>query len=326
MSGIATITNAGLAAAFVSEADGYATKINITGFKIGSTHNVTPSGLETDVLGSTLHTGDLTDMTVTKVGTSTLVYKIRLDKTVGDFDIGNIGLFTDTGVLFALLVYPRTRPKEQESLPDTAGNIIEIQLAVIYTNLAEAVDLSLTTNAESDLPTVTLFTDLPTPSTAAHSVYLVTNNSLVGGPSLAFTDGSAWYYSRLYATTLNAADVVSTPAGTLSATNVQAALNELDSDIQLKAPLVSPAFTGAPTAPTASVGTSTTQLATTEFVIAQIAAALAATGIMLSGNGVPTSGTGSNGQFYARLDTPGGIYGPKASGAWPSSPIPGTSL
>lgn len=38
------------------------------------------------------------------------------------------------------------------------------------------------------------------------------------------------------------------------------------SDLALKAPLASPAFTGTPTAPTATGGTNTTQLATTAFV------------------------------------------------------------
>ena len=40
----------------------------------------------------------------------------------------------------------------------------------------------------------------------------------------------------------------------------------------LKAPLASPALTGVPTAPTATVGTNTTQLATTAFTVAQISA------------------------------------------------------
>ena len=40
----------------------------------------------------------------------------------------------------------------------------------------------------------------------------------------------------------------------------------------LFAPLASPAFTGVPTAPTASVGNNTNQIATDAFVIAQIAA------------------------------------------------------
>jgi microcystin-dependent protein len=51
--------------------------------------------------------------------------------------------------------------------------------------------------------------------------------------------------------------------GNLAATDVQSALLELDTE---KAPLASPALTGTPTAPTASAGTNSTQLATTAFV------------------------------------------------------------
>ena len=57
--------------------------------------------------------------------------------------------------------------------------------------------------------------------------------------------------------------------GTLSAqTDLQTALN-------LKAPLASPALTGAPTAPTAATTTSTTQLATTAFVQQELASGVA---------------------------------------------------
>ena len=45
---------------------------------------------------------------------------------------------------------------------------------------------------------------------------------------------------------------------------------ESDAALALKAPLVSPALSGAPTAPTAGVGTNSTQLATTAYVVAEI--------------------------------------------------------
>jgi len=48
-------------------------------------------------------------------------------------------------------------------------------------------------------------------------------------------------------------------------------VTSLVSDLALKAPLASPALTGTPTAPTAIVGTNTTQLATTAFVLANAA-------------------------------------------------------
>ncbi|HWR07089.1 MAG TPA: hypothetical protein VN379_09470, partial [Sporomusa sp.] len=67
---------------------------------------------------------------------------------------------------------------------------------------------------------------------------------------------------------ISAANVTSTATGDVAATNVQAAIAELASE---KAPKASPALTGTPTAPTAVVGTNTTQLATTAYVVAAIA-------------------------------------------------------
>lgn len=61
-----------------------------------------------------------------------------------------------------------------------------------------------------------------------------------------------------------------------------------------RAPLASPAFTGTPTAPTASVGTDTTQIATTAFVIAQIAAlgnAMIFKGVVNANTDLPASHT-----------------------------------
>jgi hypothetical protein len=64
-----------------------------------------------------------------------------------------------------------------------------------------------------------------------------------------------------------AASIGNTPAGNIAAVNVQAALNELDTE---KAPLASPALTGTPTAPTAAADTNTTQLATTAYVMSSL--------------------------------------------------------
>ena len=57
--------------------------------------------------------------------------------------------------------------------------------------------------------------------------------------------------------------VTSTASGSISSTNVQDALEELDSE---KAPKASPALTGSPTAPTPPSGSNSTAIATTAFV------------------------------------------------------------
>lgn len=54
----------------------------------------------------------------------------------------------------------------------------------------------------------------------------------------------------------------------------QSTVTNLVTDLAAKAPLASPALTGAPTAPTAAPGTNTTQISTTAFVQAAIAALL----------------------------------------------------
>lgn len=77
-------------------------------------------------------------------------------------------------------------------------------------------------------------------------------------PGMRSWNGSAWV--TLQAAT--AAAISNTPAGGISSTTVQDAINELATE---KANLASPAFTDTPTAPTAAPGTNTTQLATTEY-------------------------------------------------------------
>ena len=70
-------------------------------------------------------------------------------------------------------------------------------------------------------------------------------------------------------------------AGVVSATDVQLSYvtgvtSAIQTQINAKAPIASPAFTGTPAAPTATPGASTTQIATTAFVTGGIATALAA--------------------------------------------------
>lgn len=54
-------------------------------------------------------------------------------------------------------------------------------------------------------------------------------------------------------------------------TIAQSQVTNLGTDLSAKAPLSSPTFTGIPAAPTATVGTNTTQIATTEFVRTEVA-------------------------------------------------------
>lgn len=60
-------------------------------------------------------------------------------------------------------------------------------------------------------------------------------------------------------------------ASTAELNYVDGVTSAIQTQLNAKAPLASPTFTGTPAAPTAAVGTNTTQLATTAFVNAEIA-------------------------------------------------------
>ena len=78
-----------------------------------------------------------------------------------------------------------------------------------------------------------------------------------------------------------ASDDLGTFTGTVIADNetIKGALQDLETELEDKADLASPALTGTPTAPTASQGTNTTQVATTAFVQAELTATLLRTAL-----------------------------------------------
>jgi hypothetical protein len=108
-------------------------------------------------------------------------------------------------------------------------------------------------------------------------------DSVLNGGCLRVRQAGAWVTIPANVAT----EITTTPAGTLAATNVQAALNELDSK---KATVNSPVFSGTPTAPTAAFGISTEQVATTEFVSDNTMALRAIIGSGVDLNDITVSG------------------------------------
>lgn len=93
----------------------------------------------------------------------------------------------------------------------------------------------------------------------------------LGGASAPFTDATAIIKNDSDATKLikiSAASVTTGTTRTLTAQNKSYTIAD-NADFASYAPLASPTLTGTPAAPTASVNTNTTQLATTAFVVAQ---------------------------------------------------------
>ena len=83
--------------------------------------------------------------------------------------------------------------------------------------------------------------------------------------------------------------------------------------LDLKAPLASPALTGTPTAPTAAAATDTTQIATTAFVRAEVAALVNSAGSTLDTLGEIATALGNDANLSTTLTTSIGLKAPLAS-------------
>lgn len=94
---------------------------------------------------------------------------------------------------------------------------------------------------------------------------------------------------------------------------VDGVTSAIQTQLDAKAPLASPALTGTPTAPTATAGTGTTQVATTAFVQAAVAAVNAQTGIVASYNSAASFSI-SDGQIVAATNA--GAVAADMSSAW----------
>jgi hypothetical protein len=84
------------------------------------------------------------------------------------------------------------------------------------------------------------------------------------------------------------------PAKIIKGSEIDTEYNAISVAISTKADTVSPTFTGTPTAPTASPGTNTTQVATTAFVGAAVTAATGSLGTMSTQNANNVAITGGS--------------------------------
>lgn len=126
--------------------------------------------------------------------------------------------------------------------------------------------------------------------------------------------------SRAPAAASSAAGTSFTPAGNIAANNVQAAIQELDSE---KANLASPVFTGVPAAPTPAGSSNDATLATTAFVQSAIAPLATVASPAFTGNPTaPTPLTSDNDTSIATTAFVQSLVAQQPAGVQPSNSTP----
>lgn len=188
------ITDAGIAKAIAAGSGG--PLIKVTHFKFGSDIITgTISSAMTDVSGE-VYVGNNSQITYSKVDDSNFVYMISVDDTVGDFNVGNIGLFLEDGTMFAIAALVSTSPKIKDN-PPQIGNFKDYEVHVRLDGQANITDLTILTAADAKLPEVATESSLPSPDSAFFPVYFVRNHMTYGTPAIAARFASRWWLTLL---------------------------------------------------------------------------------------------------------------------------------
>ena len=181
---LATVTQAGMLAALTAGAPG-GPVININSFKIGSVAAFAPDDTMTTVNGE-VYIGASNQMSYFVQDASTVRFRISLDNNVGDFAVGNIGLFLLDGTMFAIASLPGPTFKVRDNFPTQAGNTKVFDIILHYSNLSTLLTYSVSLANYADLPEVANEAALPSVLASPHINYLVKNWSVTNTPAMAY--------------------------------------------------------------------------------------------------------------------------------------------
>ena len=190
-----TITTVGITAALNAGTTG--PQINVAGFRLGSlsaAEGAVATVNDTDVDGF-VYQGSINQMAYTVVDQDTVMWTLALDTTVGNFEIGNVGIVLTGNVLFAKAVLPGQSPKYQSSPPTTVGNVKYYNVIMRLANVASLINLSVVQALEMSIPEVLTEFNLPNPLITPFDCYLTDNHTRVGVPVTSVRLNGSWFHA-----------------------------------------------------------------------------------------------------------------------------------
>ncbi|CTR78265.1 phage tail protein [Escherichia coli] len=282
----AILTNQG--AARLANATMLGSKLDLTQMAVGDANGVlpTPDPAQTKLINQK-RIAPLNLLSVDPNNQSQIIAEQIIPENEGGFWIREIGLYDDEGVLIAVANCPETyKPQLQEG----SGRTQTIRMILVVTN-TEAITLKIDPSVvlatrkyvddkiseheqsrrhpDASL-TVKGFTQLSSAINSESETLAATPKAVKAAYDLANGKYTAQNATTTQKGIVQLSSATNSTSETLAATPkaVKAVMDETNK----KAPLNSPALTGTPTTPTAPQGTNSTQIASTAFVMAAIAA------------------------------------------------------
>lgn len=282
----AILTNQG--AARLANATMLGSKLNLTQMAVGDANGVlpTPDPAQTKLINQK-RIAPLNLLSVDPNNQSQIIAEQIIPENEGGFWIREIGLYDDEGVLIAVANCPETYKLQ---LQEGSGRTQTIRMILVVTN-TEAITLKIDPSVvlatrkyvddkiseheqsrrhpDASL-TVKGFTQLSSAINSESETLAATPKAVKAAYDLANEKYTAQNATTTQKGIVQLSSATNSTSETLAATPkaVKAVMDETNK----KAPLNSPALTGTPTTPTAPQGTNSTQIASTAFVMAAIAA------------------------------------------------------
>lgn len=147
--------------------------IALVKYRIGEDAAIVLDPSLTDVVNQ-VHSGGIDDISYDITADDQVKIKITLDESVGPFDFGNIGLFTDDDTIITISTFTEEQIEKTPNAPGgVVGNRIVLVIPITFTNVGELIDFTLIPGAVSSWPFVQEIADLPDPLTAPFEGYIV---------------------------------------------------------------------------------------------------------------------------------------------------------
>lgn len=182
------ITNNGLKK--IIEVGSNGPKLSIKSLKIGS-DIINPDSSITDVSGFVWQ-GDSSFIKYLIQDDNSFIFQITLDETVGDFSIGNIGLYLEDGTLFALTSFIS---KEQKIKTGTVpGNKKVYDIPIQLSGISTILDVQYLMTADASIPVLSNETLLPAVDKTTFSTYAILSFTNKNVPGFAIRTASGWSY------------------------------------------------------------------------------------------------------------------------------------
>lgn len=153
------------------------------------------SPLATVLPGGIVYNGVAGQMEALQASDNTIIYRVTLDESVGDFSYGSIGLYLPSGVLLAWTPLAEIRSKFKTDYPDTYGNFhsyrIPVSIAPFDSNTPTSPPQVIYDPGMANRLKAYLKTETPSASASGEGACIYVKNA-AGGARPFWSNGVNW--------------------------------------------------------------------------------------------------------------------------------------